>query len=134
MRPAAGGDSVARFPKKGKGFKGEGNPTYWAELYNGTKDGSGKFLPQGQIEMELACLTQDDADIRPVGSGRDDPNRDPEMPRRARDSCVTCVWAGMRVCVCACVCVSVCVCVCVSVCLSVCVCLCLCLCVRVCVQ
>jgi hypothetical protein len=56
-----------------KGFKGEGNPTYWAELYNGTKDGSGKFLPQGQIEMELACLTQDDADIRPVGSGRDDP-------------------------------------------------------------
>jgi len=32
-------------------------------------------MPQGQIEMELACLTQDDADIRPVGSGRDDPNR-----------------------------------------------------------
>jgi hypothetical protein len=47
--------------------------------------------------MELACLTQvtlpplnatlndcvaqDDADLRPVGSGRDDPNRDPEMPR-----------------------------------------------------
>jgi len=85
IRPLGnGGDSVARFPKKGKGFKGEGNPTYWAELYNGTKDGSGKFLPQGQIEMELACLTQDDADIRPVGSGRDDPNRDPEMPRPER--------------------------------------------------
>ena len=127
-----GGDSIARFPKKGKGFKGEGNPTYWAELcvkrmrhvackhhvtqascckqeslprtslhphyafptlhfthttlsphspqrfgcsYNGSKDAQGKFMPQGQIEMELACLTQDDADIRPVGSGRDDPNR-----------------------------------------------------------
>ena len=78
IRPLGnGGDSIARFPKKGKNFKGEGNPTYWAELYdflpdavvlcpvlllacsyNGTKDASGKFIPQGQIEMELACLTQ----------------------------------------------------------------------------
>lgn len=33
IRPLGnGGDSVARFPKKGKNFKGEGNPTYWAEL------------------------------------------------------------------------------------------------------
>lgn len=85
IRPLGnGGDNVARFPKKGKNFKGDGNPTYWAELFNGTKDSSGKFLPQGQIEMELACLTQDDADIRPVGSGREDPNRDPEMPRPDR--------------------------------------------------
>ena len=55
--------------------------------------------------MELACLTQvmsplrisartdprpgaaqDDAELRPVGSGRDEPNRDPEMPRFACDS------------------------------------------------
>jgi hypothetical protein len=34
IRPLGnGGDSIARFPKKGKNFKGEGNPTYWAELY-----------------------------------------------------------------------------------------------------
>ena len=33
IRPLGnGGDSTARFPKKGKNFKGEGNPTYWAEL------------------------------------------------------------------------------------------------------
>ena len=55
--------------------------------------------------MELACLTQvmsplrisartdprpgaaqDEAELRPVGSGRDEPNRDPEMPRFACDS------------------------------------------------
>ena len=33
IRPTSnGGDNIARFPKKGKSFKGEGNPTYWAEL------------------------------------------------------------------------------------------------------
>ena len=33
IRPLGnGGDNVARFPKKGKKFKGDGNPTYWAEL------------------------------------------------------------------------------------------------------
>jgi hypothetical protein len=33
IRPLGnGGDSTARFPKKGKSFKGEGNPTYWAQL------------------------------------------------------------------------------------------------------
>jgi hypothetical protein len=33
----------------------------------------------------IFCV-QDDADIRPVGSGRDDPNRDPELPRHNSSS------------------------------------------------
>ena len=124
IRPLGnGGDSIARFPKKGKNFKGEGNPTYWAELYEFLPDAVvvSNFITCLQLQWHQRCFwkvhssgpdrdgarlshsgfifpkrapsgfpsdapPQDDADIRPVGSGRDDPNRDPEMPRSVCDA------------------------------------------------
>lgn len=54
----------------------------WLKLYHPSKP----LDCQGEVEVMLALLPQRKADARPVGRGRDAPNRDPELrePVRAR--------------------------------------------------
>ena len=54
----------------------------WLKLYHPSKPAD----CQGEVEVMLSLMTQRKADARPVGKGRDAPNRDPELrePVRAR--------------------------------------------------
>jgi len=37
------------------------------------------YFYQGKIEMELEILTKDDAELKPAGKGRDEPNDNPHL-------------------------------------------------------
>lgn len=37
------------------------------------------FVLQGKVEMEMELVTEDDANLRPAGKARDEPNANPKL-------------------------------------------------------